>query len=135
MVAPVLKTPRLSLLDCSNNEVKADLVSQLIAQLPDRSAETNKGELRLFNTFKGIGETNEITAEHLKAAKAKGWRITDSKMEITEQQLATEIVLRPDSTDDTVYTLEGIRLFTPVDELPEGIYIIGGKKVIISRTK
>ena len=135
VVAPVLKTPRLSLLDCSNNEVKADLVSQLIAQLPDRSAETNKGELRLFNTFKGIGETNEITAEHLKAAKAKGWRITDSKMEITEQQLATEIVLRPDSTDDTVYTLEGIRLFTPVDELPEGIYIIGGKKTIINRTK
>lgn len=135
VTAPVLKTPRLSLLDCSNNEVKADLVSQLIAQLPDRSAETNKGELRLFNTFKGVGETNEITADHIKAAKAKGWRITDSKMEITEQQLATDLVLRPDSTDDTVYTLEGIRLFTPVDELPEGIYIIGGKKTIINRTK
>lgn len=135
VVAPVLKTPRLSLLDCSNNEVKADLLSQLIAQLPDRSAETNKGELRLFNTYKGAGETNEITAEHLKAAKAKGWRITDSKEEITEQLLATELVLQPDSTDDTVYTLEGIRLFTPADELPEGIYIIGGKKVIINRTK
>lgn len=135
VTAPVLKTPRLSLLDCSNNEVKADLVSQLIAQLPNRSAETNKGELRLFNTYKGAGETNEITAEHLKAAKAKGWRITDSKEEITEQLLATELVLQPDSTDDTVYTLEGIRLFTPADELPEGIYIIGGKKVIINRTK
>lgn len=135
VTSPVLKTPRLSMLDCSNNEVKADLVSQLIAQLPDRSAETNKGELRLFNTFKGVGETNEITADHLKAAKAKGWRITDSKMEITEQQLATDLVLRPNSTDDTVYTLEGIRLFTPVDELPEGIYIIGCKKVIINRTK
>lgn len=135
VTAPVLKTPRLSLLDCSNNEVKADLVSQLIAQLPDRSAETNKGELRLFNTYKGAGETNEVTAEHLKAAKAKGWRITDSKEEITEQLLATELVLHPDSTDDTVYTLEGIRLFTPADELPEGIYIIGGKKVIINRTK
>lgn len=135
VTAPVLKTPRLSLLDCSNNEVKADLVSQLIAQLPDRSAETNKGELRLFNTYKGAGETNEITAEHLKAAKAKGWRITDSKEEITEQLLATELVLQPDSTDDTVYTLDGIRLFTPADELPEGIYIIGGKKVIINRTK
>lgn len=135
VTSPVLKTPRLSMLDCSNNEVKADLVSQLIAQLPDRSAETNKGELRLFNTFKGVGETNEITADHLKAAKAKGWRITDSKMEITEQQLATDLVLRPNSTDATVYTLEGIRLFTPVDELPEGIYIIGCKKVIINRTK
>lgn len=135
VVAPVLKTPRLSLLDCSNNEVKADLLSQLIAQLPDRSAETNKGELRLFNTYKGTGETNEITADHLKAAKAKGWHITDSKEEITEQLLATELVLQPDSTDDTVYTLEGIRLFTPADELPEGIYIIGGKKVIINRTK
>lgn len=135
VTAPVLKTPRLSLLDCSNNEVKADLVSQLIAQLPDRSAETNKGELRLFNTYKSAGETNEITAEHLKAANAKGWRITDSKAEITEQQVATDLVLRPDSTDDTVYTLEGIRLFTPANELPEGIYIIGGKKVIINRTK
>ena len=135
VTAPVLKTPRLSMLDCSNNEVKADLLSQLIAQLPDRSAETNKGELRLFNTYKGAGETNEITAEHLKAAKAKGWRITDSKAEITEQQVATDLVLRPDSTDDTVYTLEGIRLFTPANELPEGIYIIGGKKVIINRTK
>lgn len=135
VVAPVLKTPHLSLLDCSNNEVKANLLSQLIAQLPDRSTETNKGELRLFNTYKGAGETNEITAEHLKAAKAKGWRITDSKEEITEQLLATELVLRPDSTDDTVYTLEGIRLSTPADELPEGIYIIGGKKVIINRTK
>lgn len=135
VVAPVLKTPHLSLLDCSNNEVKANLLSQLIAQLPDRSAETNKGELRLFNTYKGAGETNEITAEHLKAAKAKGWRITDSKEEITEQLLATELVLHPDSTDDTVYTLEGIRLSTPADELPEGIYIIGGKKVIINRTK
>lgn len=135
VTSPVLKTPRLSMLDCSNNEVKADLVSQLIAQLPDRSAETNKGELRLFNTFKGVGETNEITADHLKAAKAKGWRITDSKMEISEQQLATDLVLRPNSTDATVYTLEGIRLFTPVDELPEGIYIIGCKKVIINRTK
>ena len=135
VTAPVLKTPRLSMLDCSNNEVKADLLSQLIAQLPDRSAETNKGELRLFNTYKGTGETNEITADHLKAAKAKGWRITDSKEEITEQLLATELVLHPDSTDDTVYTLEGIRLSTPADELPEGIYIIGGKKVIINRTK
>lgn len=135
VVAPVLKTPSLSMLDCHINGVKAELVSQLIAQLPDRSAETDKGELRLFNTFKGVGETNEITADHLKAAKAKGWRITDSKMEITEQQLATDLVLRPDSTDATVYTLEGVRLSTPVDELPEGIYIIGGKKTIISRTK
>lgn len=135
VVAPVLKTPRLSMLDCRNNGVKAELVSQLIAQLPDRSAETDKGELRLFNTYKGAGETNEITAEHLKAAKAKGWRITDSKAEITEQQVATDLVLRPDSTDDTVYTLEGIRLFIPANELPEGIYIIGGKKVIINRTK
>ena len=135
VVAPVLKTPRLSMLDCRNNGVKADLLSQLIAQLPDRSAETNKGELRLFNTYKGAGETNEITAEYLKVANAKGWRITDSKEEITEQLLATELVLRPDSTDDTVYTLEGIRLFTPANELPEGIYIIGGKKVFINRTK
>lgn len=48
---------------------------------------------------------------------------------------------RPESSDEeqeddnTVYTLDGIRLFTPVDEFSEGIYIIGGKKVIIDRSK
>ena len=68
-------------------------------------------------------------------ANAKGWRITDATQEITVELLGTELVLRPQERDNTVYTLDGIRLFTPVDELSEGIYIIGGKKVIIDRSK
>ena len=83
----------------------------------------------------GEVETNEVTSDHLRAAKAKGWRITDATQEITVELLGTELVLRPQESDDTVYTLDGIRLFTPGDELPEGVYIIGGNKVIIDHTK
>ena len=126
---------KLLFLNLTKNGLKADLVSQLISQLPDRSAETDKGELRLFDTFKGQDETNEVTSDHVRAANAKGWRITDATQEITVELLGTELVLRPQERDNTVYTLDGIRLFTPVDELSEGIYIIGGKKVIIDRSK
>ena len=126
---------KLLFLNVTKNGLKADLVSQLIAQLPDRSAEADKGELRLFDTFKGQDETNEVSSDHVRAANAKGWRITDATQEITVELLGTELVLRPQERDNTVYTLDGIRLFTPVDELSEGIYIIGGKKVIIDRSK
>ena len=127
--------PNLVLLCFAKNGLKADVVTRLIDNLPNRSAEAVKGELRLFDTFKGEGETNEVSSDHLRAAKAKGWRITDATQEITVELLGTELVLRPQESDDTVYTLDGIRLFTPVDELPEGVYIIGGNKVIINRTK
>ena len=126
---------KLLFLNVTKNGLKADLVSQLIAQLPDRSAESDKGELRLFDTFKAKNETNEVSSDHVRAANAKGWRITDATQEITVELLGTELVLRPQERDNTVYTLDGIRLFTPVDELSEGIYIIGGKKVIIDRSK
>ena len=126
---------KLLFLNVTKNGLKADLVSQLIAQMPDRSAEAVKGELRLFDTFKGQDETNEVSSDHVRAANAKGWRITDATQEITVELLGTELVLRPQERDNTVYTLDGIRLFTPVDELSEGIYIIGGKKVIIDRSK
>lgn len=112
------------------NQLNKDAVTALINTLPDRSNEKVKGELQLFETFKGKDETNEVTSDHLRAAKARGWRITDAT-----QEIGSELVLRPQERDNTVYTLDGIRLFTPVDELSEGIYIIGGNKVIINRTK
>lgn len=126
---------KLVFLNVTKNGLKAELMTKLIAQLPDRSAEADKGELRLFDTFKSKGETNEITADQVGAANAKGWRITDATQEITAELLASELVIRPQESDDTIYTLDGIRLYTPVDELPEGIYIIGGKKVIINHSK
>ena len=112
------------------NQLNKDAVTALINTLPDRSNEKVKGELQLFETFKGKDETNEITSDHFRAANAKGWRITDAT-----QEIGSELVLRPQERDNTVYTLDGIRLFTPVDEHSEGIYIIGGNKVIINRTK
>ena len=104
-------------------------------ELPESSDEEQEDELRLFDTFKGQDETNEVTSDHVRAANAKGWLLKDATQEITVELLATELVLRPQERDNTVYTLDGIRLFTPVDELPEGVYIIGGNKVIIDHTK
>jgi len=33
--------------------------------------------------------------------------------------------------DAAIYTLQGVRLNAPVETLPKGIYIVGGKKVVI----
>ena len=126
---------KLVFLNLTKNGLKAEFMTKLITLLPDRSAESDKGELRLFDTFKAKDETNEITADQVRAAKDKGWRITDATQEITVELLGSELVLRPQESDDTVYTIDGIRLFTPVDELSEGIYIIGGQKVIIDHSK
>ena len=131
----ISNSAKLYFLNLTKNGLKANLVSQLIAQLPDRSAEADKGELQLFDTFKGQGESNELSSDHVRAANARGWRITDATKEITAELLGSELVLRPQESDDTVYTLDGIRLFTSIDELSEGIYIIGGKKVIINHSK
>ena len=39
-------------------------------------------------------------------------------------------VIKSTSRAPEVYNLQGIRISTPVDRLPKGIYIINGKKVI-----
>ena len=65
------------------NQLNKDAVTALINTLPDRSNEKVKGELQLFETFKGKDETNEITSDHVRAANAKGWLIKDDTQEIT----------------------------------------------------
>ena len=32
---------------------------------------------------------------------------------------------------DAIYTLQGVRLEGPVESLPKGLYIVGGKKVLV----
>lgn len=82
-------------------------------------------------------EGNKYTSEDLAIATKKGWSVVDQDFTPITEGNATgiESILAPNATDNTIYTLDGIRLFTPVDELPDGIYIIGGQKQIIDHSK
>lgn len=58
------------------------------------------------------------------------------------KRVTSEVVIVPDATDiahattdaptpkDGVYTLDGVYLGTNVESLPQGVYIVGGKKMI-----
>jgi hypothetical protein len=44
---------------------------------------------------------------------------------------AIEVVEQETLESDAIYTLQGVRLEGPVENLPKGIYVVGGKKVVI----
>lgn len=69
-----------------------------------------------------------------------GWMADIDKMEIVKKGLAEgeneEIVTRifpteADYANAAIYTPQGMRLDGPTESLPEGIYIVGNKKVVI----
>lgn len=69
-----------------------------------------------------------------------GWMADIDKMEIVKKGLAEgeneEIVTRifptaADYTNAAIYTPQGMRLDGPAESLPEGIYIVGNKKVVV----
>lgn len=67
-------TGKLKKLACYLNNLSAEAMKQLIDELPDRSAESVKGELQPKKPASlGGTENNVFTAEHLNALKAKGW--------------------------------------------------------------
>lgn len=82
-------------------------------------------------------EGNKWTKDDLLLALQKGWKVIDSKGNpITESNIVgIESILAPQSDQLTIYTVDGIQLTIPIEELPEGIYIIGGKKQIINHHK
>ena len=44
---------------------------------------------------------------------------------------AIEVVEQEAPADNTIYTLQGVRLEGPVESLPKGLYIVGGKKALV----
>jgi hypothetical protein len=44
---------------------------------------------------------------------------------------AIEVVEQKMPENNAIYTLQGVRLEGTVENLPKGIYIVGGKKVVI----
>ena len=67
-----------------------------------------------------------------------GWMADIDRMTITKKGLAEgekdEIVtsvnfVLEEHIDNTIYTLQGQRLNVPLNALPKGVYIVGGKKI------
>ena len=44
---------------------------------------------------------------------------------------AIEVVEQEAPADNTIYTIQGVRLEGSVESLPKGIYIVGGKKIVV----
>ena len=71
---------------------------------------------------------------------ADGWMADIDKMTLTkkglaegeaeEETTASVPFIPAGPTDDTIYTLQGQRISAPLHTLPQGVYIVGGKKVI-----
>ena len=44
---------------------------------------------------------------------------------------AISVVEQEEPKNDAIYTLQGVRLEGSVENLPKGIYVVGGKKMVI----
>ncbi len=44
---------------------------------------------------------------------------------------AVDVVEVGDSENEAIYTLQGVRVNGPVESLPKGLYIVGGKKILV----
>ena len=44
---------------------------------------------------------------------------------------AIDVVEQGAPANDAIYTLQGVRVNGPVESLPKGLYIVGGKKIVI----
>ncbi len=125
----------LNSIDISNNQIVGKYMTAFMNSLPQIPS-GQKARLTLSMVDRNA-EGNKYTSEDLAIATQKGWTVVDQDYTPITEGNATgiESILAPNATDNTIYTLDGIRLFTPVDELPEGIYIIGGQKQIIRHIK
>ena len=134
----VSKNSLLQRLYCYNNKIKGASMNALIASLPEN---TTNGEypLQIYDSMNNDG--NVCTRTQVAAAKAKGWTpywynnegllveyegIFDSDpMAITRPAAETVDAGAP------AYTLSGQKVNNGSLKGKKGIYIIGGKKVVV----
>jgi len=128
------------ILNCSRNRIAGEQMDALIAALEDKSAmEWWFGKIQVYNNSKG-DEQNVCTVSQVAAAAAKHWI-----MEYYEQSLdawqnyagydptGIEAVESGNTIDSKapVYRLDGQRVGKQSYQLPRGIYIQNGKKLLI----
>ena len=79
-----------------------------------------------------LNHTYEIHVEIMKdGQRVDVWNNVTPRVQFAvESSLSTDISsVKTTSKSPEVYNLQGVRITTPTDQLPKGIYIINGKKV------
>ena len=78
-----------------------------------------------------------LTADDIKKIKDKGIQIQGHGMIVSKVTITTngtsgiETVSSSTGTPDVIYTLSGVRMQQPRESLPQGIYVVNGKKIAI----
>lgn len=69
------ESPKISTIYLESNKLKAVSMDNFITSLPNRSGESFKGKLLIFNERNGANEGNLCTASQVKKANEKGWNV------------------------------------------------------------
>ncbi|MCH5302534.1 MAG: hypothetical protein J1E77_06810 [Prevotella sp.] len=134
------KNTALTEVYCYNNQIKGTSMDALMAGLPENS--TNKSYLlRIYDSVNNDG--NVCTKAQVAAAKAKGWAVyyhyyyddtmgwAEYEGSDAEETAITRPVAETVDASAPVYTLSGQKVNGGSLSGKKGIYIIGGKKVVV----
>ena len=144
-------SPDLEYVSICRSKIRGEAMTEMLQSLPDRSA-TTPGTIALIDTSRPDLEGNVCTAEQVKLAAQRGWKVTDQSGNAylavdapTPQEEWTiypmpvrdqlTVVGLPVASPVTLYTLQGERLLqavTPASgqlqlslaHLPSGTYIL-----------
>ncbi len=113
----------LLLPEVQNNE--AEIISQVWTSSNPKVATVDEGTV----TAVSVG----LTTITYTVTEANGMSFSAScEVKVTEESGVTEIT-STDSNDSQIYNLNGICVGNSTDNLPAGIYISGGKKIVITK--
>ncbi len=141
-ITSCLNCDNLSAIFCHNNQIKGEAIDELIEGLPFKP-----GERGLLCTVNTEDEQNVMTKAQVAAAKAKGWipcykygtfgeyGYPDYEGIDDPTNIGATLNDNGKMTNDSWYDLSGRKInssfSTLHSSLKKGVYIMGGKKVLI----
>ena len=125
------KNTALKHLYCYKNKIRGDQMAALVNSLPDRSAESEKGYLRVYDDETPAG--NMITTSQVEAATAKNWSVQKYEgnewVDYAGEETAVNAVTAATAADGVWYTLDGRKLNSRPHK--KGLYIHNGRRIVV----
>ena len=123
---------------CQSNQIKGEAMDALISSLPQNMTD----EMYVFGVYNvnDPDEGNVCTKTQVAAAKEKGWIPSYYNADVwgwleyegSDEGANVNAIQTEKHGKTAIYTLDGKRLSTTnAADLPSGIYIINGKKVVV----
>jgi len=116
---------------CYKNKIRGDQMAALVNSLPDRSAESEKGYLRVYDDETPAG--NMITTSQVEAATAKNWSVQKYEgnewVDYAGEETAVNAVTAATAADGVWYTLDGRKLNSRPHK--KGLYIHNGRRIVV----